>query len=104
MNGLILGQINPNLVDAYNPNGTYQSGEYCIKNDILYKANQNIDAPEEFTAEHWTKTTVGKEINDIYTKLLSLMANNGITSQQIVTSLPEDAADNPTTVYWIVEE
>ncbi len=85
MNGLILGQINPNLVDAYNPNGTYQSGEYCIKNDILYKANQNINVAEPWTQEHWTVTTIGEELSAVNSKIGNVELLRSATDSYNVT-------------------
>ena len=61
--GLIdkVNAIEENTADVYTEK-TYSSGDYCIYNNILYKANQDIDVTEEFTPDHWTETTVGTEL------------------------------------------
>lgn len=45
----------------------------------------------------------GNRISALEENVNNLMASNSITEHQVVTSLPDDAASNPTTVYWVVE-
>ena len=60
-----LSVIAPN----YDPESTYIEGQYRFQDGIFYKANQNIDTPEAFTAAHWTETTVGKELESLNSKI-----------------------------------
>ena len=46
------------ISDVYDPESTYKKGETRIHNDSLYEANQDIDVPEEWNAEHWDETTL----------------------------------------------
>lgn len=52
-----------NTADAYEKK-IYKAGERCIKYDTLWKAKNDIDEPEEWTEEHWEKTTIDKEIEE----------------------------------------
>ena len=56
----------------YSTSQTYALGAYCTRGGKLYKANQAISAAEDWTAAHWTETTMGAELVAIYTTL----ANN----------------------------
>lgn len=47
--------------------------------------------------------TVLSNMGEWFTDVSNLMAEEKITAQKVVTSLPSDAASHPTTVYWVVE-
>ena len=47
--------------------------------------------------------TVLSNMGEWFTNVSNLMAEEKITAQKVVTSLPSDAASHPTTVYWIIE-
>lgn len=67
--------IEENTADVYTEK-TYSSGDYCIYNNVLYKANQNIDVAEEFTPDHWTETTIGTELKAQSDSISELNAKN----------------------------
>lgn len=77
------------ISDKYSSENSYMTGDYCIYNNNLYKANQTINK-EEFNVEHWTQTTISEELdtlnsnyNNIQGKLSapwSLVANTNATS------------------------
>ena len=56
----VLGQ----QADAYNKK-TYAVGDYCIYENALYKCSTAISSVEEWTAGHWTKTTIAAELKSI---------------------------------------
>lgn len=54
----VLTSLAGSLADFYSNKKTYAKDDLCIYKYQLYKANQDIDPPEEWTAEHWDKTTM----------------------------------------------
>lgn len=78
--------IEENTADVYTGK-TYSSGDYCIYNNVLYKANQNIDVAEEFTPEYWTETTIGTELKSQSDSISEL--NSRIQLDTIEMSVPK---------------
>lgn len=48
--------------DTYSSLSTYSEGDYCIYNNMLYKANTDIDIAEQWTPGHWDVTNIGTEL------------------------------------------
>ena len=48
---------------AYDPEGSYAVGDYCTHSGKLHKCNTPIPSGEAWNAEHWTETTVAKELS-----------------------------------------
>lgn len=48
--------------DAYSASKTYVVGDYCIRNNTLYKCKTAITTAEAWNSSHWTATTVAEEI------------------------------------------
>ena len=55
--------INGNISDAY-ARGTYKVGELCIHDNTLYRCTTAITTAEDWTAAHWTATTIAEEIEN----------------------------------------
>lgn len=53
----------------YDASQTYALGTYCTKDGKLYRCTTAISAAEDWTAGHWTETTMGAELVSIYTTL-----------------------------------
>lgn len=53
------------ISDEYNSILTYNVGDFCIYNNQLYKCNTQITTPENWTAAHWTLTTIGDELKSL---------------------------------------
>ena len=68
----VLGQ----QADAYSKK-TYAVGDYCIYENALYKCSTAISSAEDWTAGHWTKTTIAAELKSIVGSVA--MVNNAIT-------------------------
>lgn len=51
-----------NLANEYNNTLTYNIGDYCIYNNVLYKCNTSISSNEDWTSAHWTEVKVTDEI------------------------------------------
>lgn len=47
---------------AYDPEGSYAVGDYCTHGGKLHKCNTPIPSGEAWNEEHWTETTVAKEL------------------------------------------
>ena len=47
---------------AYDPEGSYAVGDYCTHGGKMHKCNTPIPSGEAWNAEHWTETTVAKEL------------------------------------------
>lgn len=62
-------RIDTNTADKYSNTKTYLKDEYCIYDDTLYKANQDISTAEEFTVAHWDVTTIAAELDVIKSNL-----------------------------------
>ena len=55
--------IDGNMADAYNPLSSYAVGDYCIKDNALYKCNTPIGSGgEAWTAAHWTAVRITDEL------------------------------------------
>ena len=52
------------------------AGTMCYHSGVLYKANQNISTSEEWTAAHWTATTVEAELSAQKTEINSTLDYN----------------------------
>ena len=68
----VLGQ----QADTYSKK-TYAVGDYCIYENALYKCSTAISSAEDWTAGHWTKTTIAAELKSIVGSVAT--ANNAIT-------------------------
>lgn len=53
------------FADDYSSSSTYAVGDHVIYNGSYYVCNTAITTAEEWTAAHWTITTVGEEIEDL---------------------------------------
>ncbi|MCI6949081.1 MAG: hypothetical protein MR754_09915 [Oribacterium sp.] len=56
-----------NIAAEYSEEATYHTGDICISAGNLYKAKQDINVAEAFTAGHWEEITVGQELTSLET-------------------------------------
>lgn len=56
---------NKNLALDYDPESTYDSGQYCIHEGNLYKANQDIDPAETWTSAHWDRAYLADDVANL---------------------------------------
>lgn len=61
----------------YDATATYDKGDYCIYNNTLYRAKQDIDTAEAFTPAHWDLTTVENELD-------RLIKSGGIPTDSVI--------------------
>ena len=65
---LAAGFDSHNIAVEYSEEATYNTGDICISGGNLYKAKQDIDVAEAFTAGHWEEITIGQELMSLETK------------------------------------
>ncbi len=76
------------IADAYDENNTYNTGDYCIYSDVLYKCNDD-NVTGAWDAAKWDATTVADELQ------LKADAANTYTKTQVdnALALKADASD-----------
>lgn len=66
VNATTMNNIEKNLGtygnDSYDSTATYSIGDVVTHNALLYRAKQDIDTAEEWTAEHWEETSALDEL------------------------------------------
>lgn len=77
---LAAGFDSHNIAAEYSEEATYHTGDICISGGNLYKAKQDIDVAEAFTAGHWEEITVGNELTAIETGLATKAAASDVTT------------------------
>lgn len=77
---LAAGFDSHNIAAQYREEATYHAGDICISGGNLYKAKQDIDVAEAFTAGHWEEITIGNELTAIETGLASKAAASDVTT------------------------
>ena len=58
------GLINENFSDEFSNTKTYKLGQFYIHDNTLYRCTTAITTAENWTAAHWTETTIGAEIEN----------------------------------------
>lgn len=54
--------IRSSVANAYSASSTYELGDYCIKDGVVYKCSTAIPTAEAWNASHWTEVKVMEEI------------------------------------------
>lgn len=55
------GTAGSSIAPPYDPESTYDQGDYCTYNGALYQANVDIDTPEAWNESHWTAVSVTEQ-------------------------------------------
>lgn len=96
---LAAGFDSHNIAAEYSEEATYHTGDICISGGNLYKAKQDIDVAEAFTAGHWEAITIGQELMSLERKLrLTFQASGWSASApytQTINGLEVTATDTP---------
>ena len=66
--------------DVYSSSKTYAKGDYCIRNNTLYRCTTAITTAEAWNSSHWTATQVDDEL----TSLNSTLANYALKSNALM--------------------
>lgn len=104
---------------AYDPEGSYAVGDYCTHGGKLHKCSTPIDGGEAWNAEHWTETSVAKELAELRAPLankaewnggflqkvsiLEWAENRGINAVNTHVSTNDTVTDMPYTSFWAVD-
>ena len=56
-----INYVEDKISDEFDSTKNYSEGQYCIYNNILYKANEDITAGA-WDSTKWTATTIGAEL------------------------------------------
>lgn len=90
--GTAVDTVEDIIADAYDENITYNTGDYCIHSDILYKCNaDNVTGP--WDATKWDATTVADELQNAASEIALKQditdANLNTSDQTIVGAINE---------------
>lgn len=80
-----VGTVEDIIGDAYDENNTYNTGDYCINSDVLYKCNDD-NVTGAWDATKWDATTVADELA---LKQDATDANLQTTDQTVVGAINE---------------
>ena len=58
--------------DEYSATNTYAVGDYCIRENVLYKCKTAITTGEAFDSSKWVQTTCGTEVAELNSNLDTL--------------------------------
>lgn len=87
-----LDYITSTQAATYSNTQSYAVGDYCTKDGQMYKCNTPITAGEEWTADHWTATSMGAEFKAVNAALAGKAAANHIHTAEQVGADPSGAA------------
>lgn len=90
---LAAGFDSHNIAAEYSEEATYHTGDICISGGNLYKAKQDINAAEAFTAGHWEEITVGQELTSLETTKADASDVTTLKEKVGTTALTTTAAD-----------
>lgn len=90
---LAAGFDSHNIAAEYSEEAIYHAGDICISGGNLYKAKQDINAAETFTAGHWEEITVGQELTSLETTKADASDVTTLKEKVGTTALTTTAAD-----------
>ena len=90
----VLGQ----QADIYSKK-TYAVGDYCIYENALYKCSAAISSAEDWTAGHWTKTTIAAELKDIASSVAQLNSKTSLVYRTNDVKLSSHISDKSSGLY-----
>lgn len=74
------------IAPAYDNSATYNVGDYCTYNRILYRCRTQIVSAESFNIEHWTAVTAAGEIKSVKSTADAASATAGGLSGRLTTA------------------
>lgn len=90
---LAAGFDSHNIATEYSESATYHAGDICLSAGNLYKAKQDINAAEAFTAGHWEEITVGQELTSLETTKADASDVTTLKEKVGMTALTTTATD-----------
>lgn len=99
----LASEVDPSTVIApeYDPTLTYAVGDLVMRRSVLYRCTTPIDTPEEWTAAHWTATSVSDEYRpaaeqDVIDANLMALGLTGASVGDLVRVAAVDTNGKPT--------
>lgn len=99
----LASEVDPSTVIApeYDATQTYAVGDLVMRRSVLYRCTTPIDTPEEWTAAHWTATSVSDEYRpaaaqDVIDANLMALGLTGATVGDLVRVAAVNASGKPT--------
>lgn len=82
-----LDNIPPNIAPAYSASSTYAVGDYCTKDNVLYKCSTAISTAEAWNSAHWTQVQLATDVADLKDdlKVQTLLSDNVPNTVQTYT-------------------
>ena len=71
--------------DEYDSTSTYNVGDYCIYNNMLFKCLVAISTPEEFNSNHWDITSINGIIESVKSDVATNTSNISTNTNSINT-------------------
>ena len=88
------GEIDAILnVEEYSAEATYTLGDYCKRDGKLYRCTVAITETEEWTADHWSDTSVIAELIAIYSGLNGKPDSSAVYTKTETDTLLQKKAD-----------
>ena len=69
--------------DEYSATKTYEVGDYCIRENVLYKCKTAITTGEAFDSNKWVQTTCGTGFRELNSNLVELKENSTIVKKSV---------------------
>ena len=69
------------VTDVYSSSQTYAVGDYCIKDNTLYKCTTAISTAEAWNSAHWTAVSISYEFKRITNELSNKLNSNKVLKQ-----------------------
>lgn len=69
--------------DEYDSTSTYNVGDYCIYNNMLFKCLVAISTPEEFNSNHWDATSINEVIKEVESDVATNTSNISTNTNNI---------------------
>ena len=81
------------IAPDYSSSSRYSKGDYRIYDRNLYRAKQDINTPEAWTAAHWDAVTVGESLEELDERVTAL--ENSIPDEILAAFPQETITDAP---------
>ena len=65
--------------DEFSEESTYAAGDYCIKDNVIYKAKTAVEAGA-FDISDWTATTIFDELSGLNQKIITKVYTQSVTA------------------------
>ena len=82
--------INNMIAPVYNPNKTYNIGDYVIQGDKLYKCIIKIEVKESWNPEKWIEIKLGEDVSKLRNNIVQVNKNRPTDNDNKIWVKPDD--------------